>query len=510
MRRILLLFMILPAFCRTQDYKTIQPDLEVYFEPTEGIFLPLDFIGIVSSNLETQLLRSCKFAEDSTGSSAVYYSNHTELQSVEYSLFHQFEDCILQTQPSWIGDPVIVRNDGYNVFYNRQNDSILINTLAEFGETFTFYSYPDGSFFLATISAVEPITFLGITDIAKTISLQYYSYSSQPASHPLNDFEIIITENHGFYKVLNFRDFPGFGEETYQVREHILYGHENIDPGYKKMTFRDIYDFEINDEYHYTWDYYFDPFGWNQNLINIVLDKEWLSGNTVKYKFRQEKWGYEGPIPFYEMYHTIDTIYEIHSNLDSVISDHLPFEPFVSNENSEELSFVIVKTDDYNGHPSLGKTNNGYISYSNDSCFHRWWFDSGSLYSTEFVMGCGVLENYYSYDYPTVSFYYNDVAYFNKGGEEWGVPLNPPVGVRENESKKYLILFPNPAINEIKIIKSNDLVIKNITIFSTSGQPVIIKNRFAKSIDLSFLVPGLYFVDVLTDQGIIRKKLVLK
>lgn len=511
MKRIYLLLTLLPALCFSQNFQTVQPNVEIYFEPDSGIYVPLDFINMNSLFERTIALRALRLTVTDTAGEWIYLKNFSEIHDEGYIIYHEFENCVSPTKPSWIGNQVLIKDNGFNVFFNRQNDSIFINTQAQLNESFVFYNYPDGSYFLATIGAEEIISFLGISDTAKTIILQLYTSDNQPATSLLNEKELIISKNYGFYKTLNFRDFPEFGTWTFQVREHILYGHENIVEGFKKMALKDIYDFEVGDEYHYKKDFSTEDFSWSQQTIRHVLNKEWISDDVVKYQFHKEEWGYEGPVPYYEFYHTIDTVFEIFSDLDSIISEALPFEPYTLNYNFPRISFNIIKTDDYNYRPALGITDNGYEQYNSDTCYYRWWFDSGTLSSNVYVKGCGMLENYYSFDYPTEYAYYSNLLYFKKPNEEWGIPLTPPtIRIQENALSEKVILFPNPASDILNINFDKQLKIKTIAICNPAGQLVIQKQSPINSIDISSLQAGLYFVEIVTEQGSVRKKLVVE
>ena len=203
MKRILLLFASIPAICFTQNYQTIQPNLDVFFEPTQAIYVPLDFLNF-SSFQPTVALRALKMVPTDTAQNMLFFSNFKEVHSVDYQKNHGYNTCVSADKLSWIGGPVIIHENGYNIFFNRLYDSIFINTQAQLNESFTFYTYSDSSYFLGTVTSFEPITFLEVTDSAKTINLQFYNSDNEPGPSSINGTEIILTKNFGFYKVLNF------------------------------------------------------------------------------------------------------------------------------------------------------------------------------------------------------------------------------------------------------------------------------------------------------------------
>lgn len=515
MKRISIVLAVLPFFVFTQNYQTIQPDIEIHFESVGDIIIPMGFISADNhypfGPTETVALRALQITLSGSKKDGVYYKNHSETHDNNYSNFHFFDDCVSPSKLSWIGNDVFLREDGYNIFFNRQHDSIFINTQAQQDESFVFYNFPDGSYFLATISDHNFLSFLDISDSAKTISLQFYNSDNQPEFSPLNEKEIIITKNYGFYKTLNFRDFPDFGEETFQVTEHILYGHENIDSSFRKLKFRDIYDFEIGDKYHYSTNYKSDDYSWYKKKTWDILDKEWINTDVVQYTLREERWGYEGPIPYYDLYHFIDTITVTYSDLDSVISSELPFEPrFYSNAPNERTSFNIIRTNNYNNRPALCITDNGYEQYQGDTCYYRWWFDSGYLNSEVFVKGCGLLENSYTWDGDYEYSYYSNLNYYKKGEDEWGTELEPPTtGITENSGINRLIsVYPNPADNSINFNITENISHDNynLIIFDAQGKIQLEQNINGAyiSIDVSCWPEGLYFY-VLSGANITEK-----
>ncbi|RLD51636.1 MAG: hypothetical protein DRJ05_18205, partial [Bacteroidetes bacterium] len=71
-------------------------------------------------------------------------------------------------------------------------------------------------------------------------------------------------------------------------------------------------------------------------------------------------------------------------------------------------------------------------------------------------------------------------------------------------------IFPNPAKNMITILNSSKAEINEIIIYSPSGKTILQKKNPVNTIDISGLQAGLYFVEVKTEMGDVRRKLIVE
>ena len=88
MKKIYILLLLLPAIVFGQNYQTIQPELEVYFEPDTLIYNPMHWFvyqGI--------LLRSMYMMPAGTGDAGSYYANFNEIHDDDYSVQHWDYEC---------------------------------------------------------------------------------------------------------------------------------------------------------------------------------------------------------------------------------------------------------------------------------------------------------------------------------------------------------------------------------------------------------------------------------
>jgi hypothetical protein len=82
------------------------------------------------------------------------------------------------------------------------------------------------------------------------------------------------------------------------------------------------------------------------------------------------------------------------------------------------------------------------------------------------------------------------------------------LGVNENNNEILkLNIYPNPAAGLLNIEMSDAVTGGRITVYNQLGQ-IVLEKAFEKSTDISSLSNGIYLVEVKTNKGISRKKIV--
>ncbi len=82
------------------------------------------------------------------------------------------------------------------------------------------------------------------------------------------------------------------------------------------------------------------------------------------------------------------------------------------------------------------------------------------------------------------------------------------VGLNENTLHTFpAVLYPNPANNVLNIQLNSSVKPKEIMICDQLGQTVY-ASKFQDKIEISSLNPGIYFIEIKTEQGIARKKFI--
>lgn len=248
------------------------------------------------------------------------------------------------------------------------------------------------------------------------------------------------------------------------------------------LTWGEIYDYEVDDVFHYTehgeWVTW--PWGYYDKLSHIRVIGKTLSTDldtihyvmSVKQNYRNSQypdWEYSATI---EQYH--------YQHLDHSISCDTTY---INNL--------------YNGRP---------ISY-------RLYYSYGVIaqIQEEYARACGQV-TYYSEDIdPERKFIMSrSLVYFKKGEEEWGEPV-VLMGIEDAKPQHYNFkLFPNPASDIIAITIDNPVDIFQVQIFNISGKLVISARDEFEKVDISRLPPGLYIVKITADAWTTARKLIVQ
>ena len=71
-------------------------------------------------------------------------------------------------------------------------------------------------------------------------------------------------------------------------------------------------------------------------------------------------------------------------------------------------------------------------------------------------------------------------------------------------------IFPNPANKQLTISSKDGATIEKIIIYNQTGQKVLQEKPANNIIDISQLQPGMYLIEVVSGQRIIREKLMIR
>ncbi len=143
----------------------------------------------------------------SAGSDSVFYPYRTQRISyyLSTSLGTGFQIDTLGA--SWLGKNVIKHSDGTFIFDNFW-DTVFIKTQAHTGDTWTFFNDTTRFSYKAIVVAEDTMTVLGVVDSIKKINIIADSGSIINTNDPVNNFQIILSKNHGFVQVFDLFTFP--------------------------------------------------------------------------------------------------------------------------------------------------------------------------------------------------------------------------------------------------------------------------------------------------------------
>jgi hypothetical protein len=71
-------------------------------------------------------------------------------------------------------------------------------------------------------------------------------------------------------------------------------------------------------------------------------------------------------------------------------------------------------------------------------------------------------------------------------------------------------IYPNPAENEVFINTMDGTIINEVNVYSHLGQMVLHETRLTERIDVSMLLPGIYVVEVVSDEWGMRERLIVR
>jgi hypothetical protein len=195
-------------------------------------------------------------------------------------------------------------------------------------------------------------------------------------------------------------------------------------------------------------------------------------------------------------------------------------------ENANQSQFYLCVWEDDNGTPGeLILSQQSEIPVFEDSLnkFHTYFLDTAVFVSETFYIGWTQITDAFlnvGFDMNTIK---NDKIFFTYGGvwnnsELPGALMIRPVlgtnlisGLKKAKLNNHFRIYPNPAKDHIRIeyLKSNPLNNPCICIYNSYGQKVYTTNILNLPIDISEMLPGIYFVMILEDGVIVTNKKII-
>lgn len=261
------------------------------------------------------------------------------------------------------------------------------------------------------------------------------------------------------------------------------------------MTINQVFDFEINDEFHFeTQGENITP---NANRIKIIGKYYSSDGDTLHYiRFRdyyytEINWGLEPPLEYH--FHTKTDTLSLW-NLESSISSYQLWIPY---DTSMYVYDTIIET----SNDLCGVFCNEFNLSTND-------FEPEYI-SRTFGEGLGLLRNDYSY--PSEYVDYEDVLfYYNKSGVECGLADTTAVSISDISISNDINIFPNPAHSFIRIVKNNNEDIKSIILTDLMGYSIRNYDHIGIKLDVSEIPTGIYFLNISYKNEQIVKKVFIE
>ena len=486
MKNLTFLFMIFALFANAvlaQNYQSVYSDREAFFALNYGEMRAIRIDSIAMENSDTLLF------------------SHKMLREI------QVEDNIIGNLngDSWIGKKIQISENGNNIFYNQDNQPILIKTLAEVGESWEAFTVSSNAIIWATVESKTEETFLGLTDSVKTIRFQLYDENHTPISDTINGETIKISKHYGLIKTLCFYIFP----EPFVHRPSAYYLVERLSPYYLVGLSKpevgkdiastlDIFNFDIGDIIHTREEV---NYAYANGLVRIIkqelnyINKEITNDYctyTIARKIHKKETSFN--IVNYNIFliDTIEESYPVTSIFHYPMEAYQKYVPYIGN-------LITCNTQNYSERTEI-LTFEYYFEFLEDN-WYRVWLE-GCLNESSYFEGLGG-PYYYCEDWTDKStnmtgFRKMEYVYYKKGEEEYGIPLNL-TDVEEVTESNFRI-YPNPA-NEFITIETSSLQ-NNTYLFELldiSGKTVLKTtiNNSPQTIQLPATLQGLYIYRVI-------------
>lgn len=458
----------------SQNYLTIKPDAASYYFGTNDI------------SVSPIRIDSIKTHSDSTE-----YFSFCMIRPVQNSMYYT------EKGASWIGEKMVDCGNGNNLFFNKNNDTILIITNSQLNESWRMYTFPNGDYVEAAISNNSIENFIGLSDSVKTISLQTKNNSGNNISSLLNSLTLKLSKNYGFLRILKFFEFPfntGSSSLNYPTSMELdIIGISNPMAGWQNIKLFDVFTMQQGDEIHYNYTFINGPYpgGYSQNsqIIEKYLNRiENSTNDTIIFTIEICR---KNTTHHYSPYDTVITSY--HDTVQSIITtsnsyfDKLPLEPFFDGY----FWGYYNKVDSFGYQPG-----DIYIPDFNDSlapALYSGWTDT--YYTKNFGN-----KTFQYYNYNNGDQGYQVFQYYYVNGTTWGTPYicdslllsNKITGLNEE-----INIFPNPANNIIYIDSQNNITDDfTLQIFDMQDR-LLLKKQITdrnQQIDIYSVPKGIYIV----------------
>jgi len=415
------------------------------------------------------------------------------------SLKRDDNGCYSATAPSWAGSKIIVRKDGTNIYFNHNNDSIVIKTKAELNEKWIAFKIADSISIIAEVTGCNFESVLGMEDSVKTIRFQAFDSATNLVDNPINQMQLMLSQHFGWTKALNFNLFPNLEADEYYPGQYFesckLIGLSNPKVGWQNLTWFDVFDFQPDDVLH-VYETHFDCCGtstckmFHRRTIYTYLDRADYSDSIVYHvgrEIHEVTTQYQDTV-ITEVYH--DTIRELitpYPEFDILSGELVPF------EDGTRMHLTVQYT-------SLGVDckyfSATFYDYDNDSCWQFLHYDGGA--PLEYLKGLG--GGYYDYN-EICSRSLRELQYYKKGNSEWGTPFNF-TRVETLHATNEIKVYPNPTSEAIYIETNGHTDPMTFELYSANGSIVLKKylRGANQSIDVSHLKTGFYFYTITIEQ----------
>jgi hypothetical protein len=484
---ILSILLTLPVF--SQDYNCFQTGRN-YFVDSFDYLRAIRIDSIVSA-----------------GGNTIYYPFHTPRGNYFSNPNLDF------TGGSWLGKRVIKTTDGTYYFDNIWNDTTVIKTQANVGDSWMFFNDTTSRYYMALLQSRDTMTVLGSLDSIKTILITAHDISGIVQSDPVDSFQIILSKNHGFVQIFDLYTFPyhpanapynndidyflskivSLGGLSGPTRASLIFTLVN----FQNPTIQQLYNWSAGDVYEYVYcggEYPLpvcDPYGeiGYDSVTNVINN-----GSTTEYDFTGfintlngtpiNPSGYTTHVIPFGSFNTSNTL--LIDTLYMPEQYHTQSEYFFQYYSPNDTSFCY-KSSRYSWYSSSlsGSTYNSFIEFADHYIYK---------------MGLGLVEKFNSSADANFMVYDTALIYCKRNNDGCGNFIN--LGLQTNNFSQVFKIYPNPATDELYIEEPiNDKF--SYIMYNVLGQKVLnADNVYEKSIiNVAALPTGMYYLTITDNTG---------
>lgn len=419
-------------------------------------------------------------------------------------------ECKDTTKGSILGRKIYRQSSNYNfLFFNKNKDTIYINTKVQLDFTYRFVKLTAGTFLEAKEVSIGPDSVMGVLDDMIKIELQAKRNDGTPLSSPWNGKYLKLSKHYGLVRTFDMTNVP------FDTANYTLVGKLKPVIGIQDFGWKEVYSFNIGDILHYSGYTNSSTGGPNTTWkeIQTVFSKTTYGANidSVIYKFDRCRSTITNPGNNHVYIRdTIITKYKFNvMALDSTIMRY-PDQFVRQNVYASQFDRYMKA---YNNRQTKKVTEDKYRFLN--SC---WIIPTGSvtLYRN-YSEGLGLSE-YYRDDQSTQEFY--RLVYFKKGSETWGAPVgtqcSPILDVNEQSiaSTPQVRIVPNPLKNQARIIIEGVNATEDLTfiLYNLVGREVyrMKVNSTTSTLERNNLPSGLYLYLLTGKEMMAKGKLVIE
>jgi hypothetical protein len=416
------------------------------------------------------------------------------------------DGCFSPYEASWIGEKVVIKPNGSNLFFNRNGDTITLNTRAKANESWIAFQRADNFQVEATVKSIVFEEFLGLLDSVKTITFRVTGKQGNTIDHTLNSLKVKISKNYGFVETLNFYLFPDFivNYPPDTLGQYTLAGLTNPDAGMQNLKWFDVYNFNVGDEIHVQeLKIQYGPFSFLKEFDNRCIYKyidRTDYADSIVYRYARKQSIETVYIDSSSLVTFNDTVWSV--VLANPVFDKLPGEPII--DTFSVYSFYMLEDESTKKiDPSEIK-----IFLLNENCFSVPVVE-GCLREKVYIAGLG--GPFYSCTGYVGDFEERKLVYFRKGETEWGERL-PITSVSKYNMGNSLQVFPNPVTDKITIFSQSSRILE-VEIYDLTGTCLYRNvNINSNRIDLETdkFPKGMYVLKVRDERAKISRKIVIQ